>query len=157
MIRLIQRNYKKSLASSKVLNCLSCGRGDANFENQPLYVKGENNKFFINKLPNAASKNTRFKKPRGQSAFVVNHRINQLGQSVSTISRVNESARRKKSGYARPQTGVKRDLYYETPNEVDYGQTIFRDLSNLRFIILEHYINGFGCYRCLWFESFEMT
>lgn len=52
-----------------------------------------------------------------------------MGQSVSTISRVHESARRKTSALSRPQTGVKKDLYYEKPVEVDYGK-IFINKNN---------------------------
>ena len=116
VIRLIQKSYKNSLASSKVLNCLSCGRGDANFENAPLYVKAKDNMFFINKLPVTRSKQAKFKKPRGQSAYVVNQRMKGLGQSLnSRISkgwRLNEKGRENR----RPQTGVGLKEV-----EVDYG------------------------------------
>ena len=84
VIRLIQKSYKNSLASSKVLNCLSCGRGDANFEEVPLYVKAKENSFFINKLPVTRSKQAKFKKPRNQSAYVINQRMKGLGQAMHT-------------------------------------------------------------------------
>jgi hypothetical protein len=118
VIRLIQKSYKNSLASSKVLNCLSCGRGDANFENVPKYVKSNDNAFFINKMPITRSKQARFKKPRGQSAYVVNQRMKGLGQSVNAKNnkgwRIGDGKVHDKK---RPQTGV----LNIKEEEVDYG------------------------------------
>lgn len=120
VIRLIQKSYKNSLASSKVLNCLSCGRGDANFEEVPRYVKSNDNAFFINKLPNTRSKQARFKKPRGQSAYVINQRIKGLGLSVNSRHaknwRVGDGRPREQR---RPQTGVAPAKEVD----VDYGRS----------------------------------
>ena len=118
VIRLIQKSYKNSLASSKVLNCLSCGRGDANFEQVPLYVKSKENSFFINKLPITRSKQAKFKKPRNQSAYVINQRMKGLGQSMNT--RKSKNWRINNMDNRRPQTGMA--LTKET--EVDVGRNI---------------------------------
>ena len=124
VIRLIQKSYKNSLASSKVLNCLSCGRGDAKFEESPLYIKTQNNQFFVNKLPNSRSRQARFKKPRGQSAYVINHRIKNMGQSMNLIKK-NQNDGKPKINYfkenKRPQTGIPK---MNSLNEVDYGKFI---------------------------------
>lgn len=121
VIRLIQKSYKNSLASSKVLNCLSCGRGDANFENVPKYVKSNDNAFFINKLPVTRSKQARFKKPRGQSAYVTNQRMKGLGQSVN--AKYNKGWRigpGKVNDKKRPQT----EVLNIKEEEVDYGNEL---------------------------------
>lgn len=122
VIRLIQKSYKNSLASSKVLNCLSCGRGDANFEKLPRYVKAKDNAFFINRLPVTRSKQAKFKKPRGQSAYVINKRLKSLGQSVNTKVgkgwRLNENVKGREN--RRPQTSIPKIKPVEE-TEVDYG------------------------------------
>jgi hypothetical protein len=121
VIRLIQKSYKNSLASSKVLNCLSCGRGDANFEKVPQYVKSNDNAFFINKLPVTRSKQARYKKPRGQSSYVENQRMKGLGQSMNTRNkgwRLGEGKIHEKK--KRPKTGVLK----VKEEEVDYGKFI---------------------------------
>jgi hypothetical protein len=125
VIRLIQKSYKNSLASSKVLNCLSCGRGDANFEKLPRYVKAKDNAFFINRIPVTRSKQAKFKKPRGQSAYVVNKRLMSMGQSVNAkVSkgwRLNENVKGREN--RRPQTSIPKIKQVEEV-EVDYGMII---------------------------------
>ena len=118
VIRLIQKSYKNSLASSKVLNCLSCGRGDANFEDVPLYVKSKENTFFVNKLPITRSKKAKYKKPRGQSAYVINQRMKGLGQSLNTRKNWRISENKKVKEDQRPQTGIN----YSKEVQVDYGK-----------------------------------
>lgn len=129
VIRLIQKSYKNSLASSKVLNCLSCGRGDANFEQAPRYVKAEDNAFFINRLPVTRSKQAKFRKPRGQSAYVVNKRLKGLGPytnaKVAKGWRVNENIKGREN--RRPQTSIP-SLKPMPEIEVDYG-TQFTSLN----------------------------
>lgn len=123
VIRLIQKTYKNSLASSKVLNCLSCGRGDANFEKAPLYVKSLQNEFFVNKLPKAVNKQTKFRKERGQSAFVINHKMKNIGVKHSVENKnIQKKAEVKRK---RPQSGIPQ--FKMNPNKenlVDYGKYI---------------------------------
>ena len=129
-IKLVQKSYKSSLASSKVLNCLSCGRGDAKFEDTPLYIKDKNSNFFINRLPNTRNRHTKFKKPRGQSAYVVNHRIQIMGNGTNfarksakdMISQQKIVSNMKEN--KRPQTGIPKKSY-KNEVEVDVGKFIW--------------------------------
>lgn len=132
VIRLIQKSYKNSLASSKVLNCLSCGRGDANFEEQPRYVKASDNAFFVNKLPNTRSRQARFKKPRGQSAYVINKRMRGLGLSLNArLAKNRRQGDVRAKELRRPQTGVAS----AKETKVDYGETVGPGNPRNRFLL----------------------
>ena len=123
VIRLIQKTYKNSLASSKVLNCLSCGRGDANFEKGPLYVKSQQNEFFVNKLSTGVNKNTKFRKPRGQSAFVINHKVKNIGLKHSVPKNIQYEENK---FMKRPQSGIPKvnKLEEKKENLVDFGNKL---------------------------------
>lgn len=125
VIKLIQKTYKNSLASSKVLNCLSCGRGDANFEKAPLYVKSIHNDFFVNKLPKTINKQTKFRKERGQSAFVINQKMKNIGIKHSVENKnIKKMPEIKKK---RPQSGIPQfKMKPHKENLVDYGNSLIK-------------------------------